>query len=380
MLAAKQVEASGKKVLKLNLGDPNAYDFDVPPYVKKALVTALDSGKSGYCDSQGDLALRNAVVKQNSRRGFDSSADEVMVCSGLSEGLSMLYGAAMERHENVLIPSPTYPMYESLAHYYEFEPRFYSCDESNGWQPDVDDLRKKMDEHTRFVIVINPNNPTGALYDEKVLKEIINLAGEFGVPVVSDEIYDELYFGKKPVSMGKLAGDVPCIVMNGLSKNYFAPGWRIGWMTFLNCSQSPLFEAVNQVSRIRLCSSSVGQAAAAHALENEGEYAKFLPAQLAKLKPRRDLAFKRLNEINGLSCVKPEGAFYAFPRIESGPWVDDKEFCLDLLKEKGVLTVFGSGFAEAQGSKHFRIVFLPPEDVLNPAFDAIEEFMKEKGA
>lgn len=379
VIAAREVEATGRKVLKLNIGDPNAYDFDTPQYVKQALFDSVNAGKNGYCDSQGDLSLRRAIVAQNKLRGFDSSEQKIIVSSGLSEGLNLLYGAAMERGENIVMPSPVYPIYEALAHYYEFEPRFYSCVEEEGWQPDIDDLRKKIDAKTRFIALINPNNPTGALYSERVLRQIVDLAGEFKVPIISDEIYDRLVFGGEFVSIGKLARDVPCIIMNGLSKNYFAPGWRLGWMSFLNFGESnPLIEGINQLSRLRLCAPGPMQFAAARALENEAEYAKFLPGALVKLRRRRDLTVKRLNEIAGLHCSSPEGAFYAFPSITAGPWKSDRNFCLELLREAGVLTVFGSGFASAVDSKYFRIVFLPNEQILGEAFDKIEAFMKAK--
>jgi len=374
MNEAAKVEASGKQVFKLNIGDPNAYDFDTPNHVKKSVYNAVENRNNGYCDSQGVKELREAISADNKRKGIDCSAENVIITSGLSEATLMLFGAMLEKGDNVLLPSPVYPQYEALAKFFDGEPRFYACDEQKKWKPDVDDLRKKIDSKTQAVLIINPNNPTGAVYDAKTLKEIIAAAGEHEIPVLSDEIYDRIIYDKPHASTASLTKDVPVITMNGLSKNYLAPGWRIGWITFNNFTNDSLKEAVMRLARARICAPTPFQHAAVNALTQENPEEK---ESLAKLRERRNLTYERLNEIPGLSCCKPEGAFYAFPQITKGPWKTDKEFVLQLLREKNVLTVWGEGFHEPQNTKHFRIVFLPEENILEKAFNAIEEFMRQ---
>ncbi|OIO25124.1 alanine aminotransferase [Candidatus Micrarchaeota archaeon CG_4_10_14_0_2_um_filter_55_9] len=363
---ARKVEATGKKLLKLNIGDPNAYDHDTPEHIKNALVEAINSRKNGYSDSQGVKELREAVCRKNKAKGVDCAPEDVLVSSGLSEAVNYLLAAMVEPGDNVLLPSPCYPLYKAFTIFYGGKPRFYAADAE--WNPDAEDLRNKIDENTKAIVLINPNNPTGALYEEKTVREIAGIAAEHGVPILSDEIYDEIVFEGKHVSTASLT-DSPVITMNGLSKNYVAPGWRVGWATFTNFDDE-LKNAVLKLARLRLCSPTPMQYAAATALQR-GFQKEFLDV----LRPRRDLTFKRLNELPGVSCVKPGGAFYAFPSVE-GPWETDKKFVLELLRETGVLTVFGSGF-DAPG-KHFRTVFLPDEATLNQAFEAMQSFLEKR--
>lgn len=374
---AQKLEKLGHKILKLNIGDPNAYDLDTPQYIKDALAKAVASGHNGYSDSQGYFPLREAVVQFNKGKGFDSTADNVVVTSGLSEAVNLLFGAMVEPGDNVVIPSPSYPLYDAFVSYYGGEKRLALLDESNGWAPDVDDLRKRVDENTRAIVVINPNNPTGSLYPEKVLRDVISVAGEYDIPILADEIYDELVYEKTPKSMASLTKDVPIVAMNGLSKNFIAPGWRVGWITFCNFPDDSLKNAFMQLARIRLSSNFPAQVATVEALNNRKAYVAAKAEFIPKLQKRRDITYKRLNEIHGLSCVKPEGAFYAFPRINEGPWPTDKEFVLQLLREKHVLTVYGVGFAQPANTRHFRTVFLPNEQILEESFNRIEAFMKE---
>ncbi len=381
IVAAQELEKQGKTVLKLNIGDPNAYDFDTPAYVKKALVEALDKKLGGYADSQGFPRLREAVAANNTAQGFASSAEEVVVTSGLSEGVNMLYGSLLEPGDEILLPSPCYPQYEMLAYYYGAIPKFYELREENGFAPDFDSMKRQVTKRTKALVLINPDNPTGTVFDEHQLRQFIDFAGEHGLAILSDQIYSEMVFDSPHVATASLTKDVPVVEMNGLSKNFLAPGWRVGWLSFCNFRDDSLRKSVVQLCRLRLSASYPAQYASAVALEDEKQYAVAKKAMLGKLKPRRDLAARRLNEIPGISCVKPQGAFYAFPQVhdERKVWPSDKEFVYELLAEKGVLTVFGSGFAEKPGSKHFRIVFLPPEQTLEKAFDGIEAFMKAKG-
>ncbi|MBI4361228.1 aminotransferase class I/II-fold pyridoxal phosphate-dependent enzyme [Candidatus Micrarchaeota archaeon] len=377
VVEADKLEKKGHEILKLNIGDPNAYDLDTPQYIKDALFEAVKSGKNGYSNSEGYAPLRQAVAEKNKSKGIDCTPEQVIVTSGLSEAVHMLFGALVEQGDNVILPSPSYPLYDAFTNYYGGEFRLAELDESKDFAPNVDAIRKQVDENTRAIVVINPNNPTGAMYPESVLKEVVNLAGEYGVPILADEIYDELTYGKPFTSLGALSSDVPVVVMNGLSKNYLAPGWRVGWITFKNFPDDNFQEGVMKLARVRLSPSYPAQVAATKAISDQNAYEAAKKEFIPKLKARRDLTHKRLNEILGLSCVKPEGAFYAFPKIHAGPWNSDKDFVLQLLHEQKVLTVFGEGFAQPQGTKHFRIVFLPPENVLEESFNRIESFMKK---
>jgi alanine-synthesizing transaminase len=273
--------------------------------------------------------------------------------------------------------SPSYPPYTGLVKFYGGVPNEYLTVEEEGWQPDIDDIRKKINERTKAIAVINPNNPTGALYEKKTIKALLDLAGEYGLPVISDEIYDLMTYEGKHVSPGSLTKDVPVIVMNGLSKVYFATGWRLGYFYYVDPENrlAEVREAVDKLIRIRICPSTPAQFAAIAGLNGPMDY---LERYMAKLKERRDYIYKRLTEIPGISTQKPQGAFYIFPRIEErSKWKNDKEFVLDALHEAHVLFVHGSGFGYA-GDWHFRIVFLPPVPVLEEAMDNFEAFMKKR--
>ncbi len=384
----------------LNIGDSNENDFDKPDYVKKALVKALENRMGGYADSSGYLPLRKAVAEGNKRKGFDTPAEKILVTSGTSEATNMLYGCLLNPGDAALVPSPCYPQYENMAYYYGAEPLFYELDEENNFQPDFDSLEKIVEKTNgenggskkgknkiKLLVAINPNNPTGAVMEEKTVRKLVEFAGEHGLLLVSDEIYDEMVFGKKPRAAASLSNDVPTVTLNGLSKNFLAPGWRVGWASFSNFEDDALINAVAQLCRLRLSASYPAQFAAAEALNNTGEYEIERKKMVEKLRARRDLAYQRLNELPGVSCAKPEGAFYAFPQLHDGGgemgrkgvWEDDKKFVYELLEQQRVVTVFGSGFAQKPGTKHFRIVFLPQEKVLEEAFSRMEKFLKSKG-
>ena len=379
--ASSALEKQGRTILKLNIGDPNAYDFDTPEYVKKALHEAIDHRLNGYADSQGFLRLRAAVVGQNKRRGFDSTPEQVVVTNGLSEAVNFTYASVLNPGDEVMAPSPTYPQYEALAKFYGAKNVYYELVEENEFQPDVDDLRRHVTAKTKAIVLINPNNPTGSLLPEKEVKKFLDFAGEHKLVVMADEIYSEMTYDEPAVAAASLSKDVPIIAMNGLSKNFLAPGWRMGWVTFCNFPDDDVKKTFIQLCRLRLSASYPVEYASAVALEDTAAYEPARKTMVETLRRRRDLAFKRLNEIPGMSCVKPGGAFYAFPQIhdEKGVFADDKQFTYDLLNENGVLTVFGSGFAEKPGTKHFRIVFLPPEETLEAAFGEMEKFMRKRG-
>jgi len=377
---AKQVERTGKKIFYLNIGDPVAFDFDTPPHIKQALINAVEGGANAYAPSEGLPELRHAITLKEKRvNGVEVSAGDVIVTQGISEGIQMVMAALIDAGDEILLPGPTYPPYISYARFFGGNPITYETVEKNGWQPNVDDLRRKISKKTRGIVVINPNNPCGALYEEKVVKQIVDLAGEYDVPVLSDEIYDQIIYGKKFVSTAALAKDVPVIGLNGFSKAYLMTGWRLGYLYFHDKKErlEELKHGIEKETRIRLCANTPVQKAGVAALNGPQEHIK---ETVQKLKQRRDYALKRLNEIEGISCTKPEGAFYVFPRIHAvgSRWKTDMEFALDLLRETGVLFVHGSGFDQTYGAGHVRGVILPPIETLEQAFDEVERFMEKK--
>jgi tyrosine/nicotianamine family aminotransferase len=374
---AKQVAKTGKKIYYLNIGDPVAFDFDTPRHIKQALVKAVEDGENAYAPSEGLPELRQAISQKEKRiNGVEVSADNVIVTSGISEGILMVMAALINVGDEILLPGPTYPPYISYARFFGGKPITYETLEKDDWQPNVDDLRRKISRKTRGIVIINPNNPCGALYEERVVKQIVDLAGEYEIPVLSDEIYDQIIYGKKFVSTAALAEDVPVIGLNGFSKAYLMTGWRLGYLYFHDDKGrlEELKQGIEKETRIRLCANTPVQKAGVAALNGPQEHVK---ATVQKLKERRDYAWKRLNEIEGVSCTKPEGAFYVFPRIHAvgSRWKTDFEFTLGLLRETGVLLVHGSGFDPTYGAGHVRAVILPPIETLAQALDEVERFM-----
>jgi aspartate/methionine/tyrosine aminotransferase len=380
LVHAKQVAKTGKKIFYLNIGDPVAFDFDTPPHIKQALVNAVQEGANAYSPSEGLPQLRQAI-SQKEKRVNDIVVDpeNVIVTQGISEGIEMVMAALINAGDEILLPGPTYPPYISYARFFDGKPITYETVEENGWQPNVDDLRRKITKKTRAIAIINPNNPTGALYGEKAVKQIVDLAGEHDLPILSDEIYDRITFGKRLTSTAHLAKDVPVVGLNGFSKVYLMTGWRLGYVYFhdQNGQLQDFKEGVEKEARIRLCANTPIQKAGVAALNGPQDHIK---ETVRKLQERRDYAWKRLNEIEGISCAKPEAAFYVFPKIHEvgSKWKTDLEFALDLLKESGVLFVHGSGFDPAYGAGHVRGVILPPIETLEQALNEVERFMEKK--
>ena len=371
---------NGKKIYYLNIGDPAAFDFKTPQYVKDALCKAIDCDDNYYSPSEGRPELREAIVRKEKRvNDVDITANNVLVTEGISEGIQMILAALVEKGDEILFPGPTYPPYISYTKFFEGTPVAYETIEDEGWVPNIDDLRSKISPKTRAIVITNPNNPTGSVYTGKMIKEMLDIAGEHDLPVLSDEIYDQLTYEKEFVSTAHLSKDVPVVGLNGFSKVYQMTGWRLGYMYFKDEGKQldDLKMGVEKQCRIRLCANTPVQIAGAAALDGPQDFVKGI---VEKLKQRRDFAWKRLNEIEGITTTKPEGAFYIFPKIHDvgTRWKTDMEFVLELLKETGVLIVNGSGFDPVYGKDHARVVFLPPIEELEEAFNGIEQFMKKK--
>jgi alanine-synthesizing transaminase len=371
---------NGKKIYYLNIGDPAAFDFKTPQYVKDALCKAIDCDDNYYSPSEGRPELREAIVRKEKRvNDLDISANNVLITEGISEGIEMILAALVEKGDEILFPGPTYPPYISYTKFFDGTPVAYETIEKEGWVPNIDDLRSKISPKTRAIVITNPNNPTGSVYSGKMIKEMLDIAGEHNLPVLSDEIYDQLTYEKEFVSTAHLSKDVPVVGLNGFSKVYQMTGWRLGYMYFKGEGKQldDLKLGVEKQCRIRLCANTPVQIAGAAALDGPQDFVKGI---VEKLKQRRDFAFKRLNEIEGITTTKPEGAFYIFPKIHDvgTRWKTDMEFVVELLRETGVLIVNGSGFDPVYGKDHARIVFLPPCNELEEAFNSLEQFMKKK--
>jgi tyrosine/nicotianamine family aminotransferase len=375
-----EVAKTGKKILYLNIGDPVAFDFRTPSHVKQALCDAVKEEANNYSPSEGLPELRQAVAEKERRvNGVSISAEDVIVTSGISEGIQMVMAALIDEGEEILLPGPAYPPYISYAKFFGGKPITYETVEKDGWQPNIDDLRRKISKKTRAIGIINPNNPCGALYRERTVKQIIDIAGEHDLPIISDEIYDQITYTENFSSTAHLAKDVPVIGLNGFSKVHLMTGWRLGYIYFYNQhgQLNELKHCIEKEARIRICANTPVQKAGIAALNGPQDHVKDLVSRLRK---RRDYAWKRLNEIEGISCAKPEGAFYVFPKIHAvgSKWKTDMDFALELLKETGVLFVHGSGFDPNYGAGHVRGVFLPPVETLEQAFNEVERFMKKK--
>src|SRR3972149_4672674 len=379
MVAAKKLEKEGKKIFYLNIGDPVKFDFDAPQHIKEALVKAVEEGANWYAPSEGLPELREAICEKEKKvNEVKIQPDDVVVTQGISEGIQLLMAAVVEDGDEVLVPGPTYPPYMSYVKFFGGRAVSYETIEEDNWQPNVDDLKRKISHKTRAIVTINPNNPKGALYNEKAVKKIIDLAGEHDLLLVSDEIYDRIVFKEGFVSAAHIAKDVPVVGMNGFSQTYLLTGWRLGYVYFHDPKGklTELKECVAKQTRIRLSASTPVQKAGVAALKGSQ---KHIEEMTQKLLRRRDYAWKRLNQIRGISSAKPEGAFYVFPKVEGvgSQWKTDGDFARQLLEETGVLVVHGSGFDETYGSGHFRAVILPPEEMLEEGLNHLEGFVSK---
>ena len=370
--AAIKLEKQGRKVDYLNIGDPVQYGFQPPQNVKEAYIKAIQNGENYYSASEGLPELREAIAKKEHDKGLDVSADNILVTNGVSEGLDMVISSIVEEGDEVLLPGPYYPPYASYVRLHGGIPVEFAVDLDNS-TPDINDIRAKITPKTVAICLISPNNPTGVVFNENSLKELVDVANENNLYIICDEIYDQIVYDEKFTGIGKVAGNSPVIILNGFSKVHLMSGWRIGYIAFNNSPQlDSIQENLPKLARVRISTNLPVQHAALESLRGPQDY---IADFVSELKKRRDLVVKRLNSIPGLSCPNPKGAFYAFPKIENNKYSSDKEFILKLLDSQGVLTVHGSGFGTKYGSDHFRLVFLPSLETLDSSLNKIEAFM-----
>ncbi len=375
---AKRMEASGHEILKLNIGNPAPFGFRAPDEIVRHISENL-SNAEGYIDSKGLLPAREAIAAYSTRRGIPNvDVENIFIGNGVSELIQIALQGLLDNGDEILIPAPDYPLWTAAVVLAGGTPVHYKCDELSDWQPDIEDISKKISSRTKGIVIISPNNPTGAVYPKDLLNRIADLAVERRLIIFSDEIYDRiLYEDAQHVSIASLTKDTLCVTLNGLSKSHLITGYRVGWMVFsgdLSGAHSYL-EGINMLASMRLCSNVPAQYAIQPALSDDSVIRSHTAAD-GRLKIQRDLGYRRIKRIPGLSCTKPMGAFYFFPKIETKKFniSNDEQFALDLLKKEGVLIVQGTGFNWFYPD-HFRIVFLPDKDLLARAFDAIETFL-----
>ena len=371
---ARKLQKQGKKVTYLNIGDPVQFGFQPPDGVKEAMIKAIRNGENYYAPSEGLPELREEIAKKEHNKGLSVNPDDILITNGISEGLDMVISSIVEEGDEVLLPGPYYPPYASYVRLHGGIPVEFAVDLNNS-RPDLDDIKSKITSKTVAICLISPNNPTGVVFSEKSLKELVDIANENDLYIICDEIYDQIVFDEKFVGIGKVASDSPVIVLNGFSKVHLMSGWRIGYIAFNNSSKLDLIrENLPKLARVRISTNLPVQHGALESLRGPQEY---ISEFVRELKKRRDFVIKRLNSISGLSCSNPKGAFYAFPKIEHNKYKSDRDFVLGLLRTKGILTVHGSGFGTKYGSGHFRLVFLPDIQILDLALNNIEEFVNQ---
>lgn len=376
---ARQMEDEGHRIIKLNIGNPAAFGFEVPEEIQQDTIRNM-SKAGGYTDSKGLFEPRKAIMHYTQSKNIAGvTVDDIIIGNGVSELIVMAMQGLLNNGDQMLVPMPDYPLWTAAATLAGGTARHYMCDEATGWLPDLKDIESKINANTRGIVVINPNNPTGALYPKEILEGIIEIARHHGLVIFADEIYDKvLYDGNEHISMASLADDVLFITFNGLSKNYRTCGYRAGWMVVSGEKKhaTDYIEGLNMLASMRLCANVPGQLAIQTAL---GGYQSIhdLVAPAGRLCKQRDLAYEMLTAIPGVTCVKPKAAMYLFPRLDPNiyPIEDDQQFILDLLLEEKVLLVQGTGF-NWKKPDHFRVVFLPNVDDLTEAIQRIARFLE----
>jgi alanine-synthesizing transaminase len=372
---ADEVIQQGHKVLALNVGDPNIFDFKTPDHLIEAVYKAMKDGKNGYAPSSGIKQALDAIRLEAARKGI-STVQDVFVTTGVSETVDLCLTALLNPGDDLLTPCPDYPLYSAVLAKLGIGLNTYYLNEEDAWQPDLEDIKCKITPHTRGIVLINPNNPTGSVCSRAMLEQVAELARRHNLVIFADEIYDKLILeDDEHISIASVAPDVPVVTFGGLSKNYLVPGWRIGWSIVSGeaATVKNYNEGIQRLLRARLCANHPEQYAIKAALEGPQDH---LIEVRKKLRSRRDLTVQWCNSTPRVTCVSPRGAFYAYPRIDI-PEGDDV-FVKELIVQKHVMVVHGSGFGQKPGTKHFRIVFLPDEKTLSRAYEAIAAFMNRR--
>jgi alanine-synthesizing transaminase len=372
---ARKIEASGRTVRYLNIGDPIIFGFHTPPHMIEAVERAMRDGDNGYAPSVGILKAREAVAAECVQRGMPMTPDRVVVTSGTSEGIELALTALAGAGDEVLIPVPTYPLYTAVLAKIGARAVFYRTDERRGWQPDVDHIRSLIGPATRALVVIDPNNPTGATYSADARRALVDLSSQHNFPLLADEVYADLAFDGPVPAIAALNPDAPVITFSSLSKAYLAPGWRAGWLAVAQTDRlDEVLGGIKKLADGRLCSTGPMEHALAAALTGDRSHQQLFRDALRE---RARVTFEHLNAIEGITCVAPTAAFYAMPRVALPPGKTDEDFVLALLRATGVLCVYGSGFATAPGDGYFRVVFLAAPSELREIYQLIADFTRE---
>ena len=372
---ARKVEASGRKVRYLNIGDPITFGFRTPPHMVEAVERAMRDGENGYAPSVGIPAAREAVAAECVQRGMPMSADRVVITSGTSEGIELALTAIAGPGDDVLIPVPTYPLYTAVLAKIGARAVFYRTDPSRGWQPDLDHVRSLITPATRALVVIDPNNPTGATYSMEARRALVQLADEHNFPLLADEVYADLAFDGPVPAIAALNPEAPVITFSSLSKAYLAPGWRAGWMAVAGTARlDDLLAGIKKLADGRLCSTGPMEHAIVAALNGDRAHQQVFRDALRE---RAEITHSRLNAIEGITVVAPRAAFYAMPKVALPAGVTDEDYVLGLLRATGVLCVYGSGFGTAPADGFFRVVFLASPAELSGIYDLIADFTRD---
>ncbi|WP_263771780.1 pyridoxal phosphate-dependent aminotransferase [Propionivibrio soli] len=376
---ARRMEDEGQKIIKLNIGNLAAFGFDSPEEIQLDMIRNLPNA-AGYSDSKGIFAARKAVMHYTQQKGIKGvTLEDIYIGNGVSELIVMSMNALLNAGDEVLVPAPDYPLWTAAVSLSGGTPRHYLCDEGSGWLPDIEDMRAKITPNTRAIVVINPNNPTGALYPDSILLEIIELARQHDLIIYADEVYDKIiYDGGTHTAVGSLSEDVVTISFNGLSKNYRSCGYRAGWMVVSGDLRNArdYIEGLDMLASMRLCANVPGQYGIQTALGGHQSINE-LVAPGGRMRKQRDLAHELITAIPGVTCVKPKATLYMFPRLDPKlyPITDDQAFIAELLREERVLLVQGTGF-NWPNPDHFRLVFLPHEDDLREAVSRVARFLE----
>jgi alanine-synthesizing transaminase len=372
---AKKAEAAGKKIHYLNTGDPVHAGFQPPAHMVEAVHQALRNGEHGYGPSIGLPDAREAVAAENTARGWPVSADRVVMTSGSSEAIDFVLTALADPGDEVLVPLPTYPLYTAILHKIGAREVYYPTDPKNGWQPDPREVRRLITSRTKAIVTNDPNNPTGASYAPAIRRELVKIADEHNLPMIADEIYQDVAFDGPISPIGAIDPDAPVISLSGLSKGYLVPGWRTGWLTVGRGDRlKEVLAAITKLAEGRLCSTMPMQRAVVAALKGDRSHQRTFRTALRE---RADLVHARANAIPGISSTRASAAFYAMPKVELPPGKTDADFIIDLVHATGVLCVHGSGFGMDPADGYFRMVTLAPPDQLNEIWDLIAKFTQQ---